>query len=234
MKKLTTIILCASVSAASAATVASDSFTYPDGALVPNGGWQNHSGTAGTLLVLGGGVQISQDSGLEDANLGFGATYTTGTVSASFEISVAASGGITGTDFEYFTHFMESGSSFIGRTDVVAPTGAGDFTLGIASFSSTAEATLPTDFSFGTIVPVTISFNLDTGLASLTAGGNTVSSTTVALGETVNQLGLRQSNSSSDELISFDNLVLDYEPIPEPSSALLGSMALLGLLRRKR
>jgi hypothetical protein len=135
---------------------------------------------------------------------------------------------------DYTTTGGEGGFGFRARTDVVAPSGAGDFPLGIATSSSTAETTLPTDFTFGNTVPVMIVFNIDTGLATLTAGGNTISSTTVSLGNTVESFGLRQSNSSSDELIVVDNLTLSYEGVPEPSTALLGSLALLGLLRRKR
>ncbi|MEJ6581578.1 MAG: hypothetical protein QNL68_17475 [Akkermansiaceae bacterium] len=219
---------------APAAIVKTDDFTYSDGALVPNGDWANHSGNAGTLTVADGSVQVSQDSGSEDANLGFGFSYTTGIVSASFDITVTAGATVGGGDYEYFAHFKDGGNGFRARTDIVAPSGAGDFSLGIATSSSTAETTLPTDFTFGNTVPVTIVFNIDTGLATLAAGGNTISSTTVSLGNTVESFGLRQSNSSSDELIAVDNLTLSYEGVPEPSTALLGSLALFGLLRRKR
>lgn len=219
---------------APAAIVKTDDFTYSDGALVPNGDWALHSGNAGTLTVASGAVQVSQDSGSEDANLGFGFSYTTGIVSASFDITVTAAATVAGGDYEYFAHFKDGGNGFRARTDIVAPSGTGDFSLGIATSSSTAETTLPTDFTFGNTVPVMIVFDIDTGLATLTAGGNTISSTTVSLGNTVESFGLRQSNSSSDELIVVDNLTLSYEGVPEPSTALLGSFALLGLLRRKR
>ncbi|MGJ8695985.1 MAG: PEP-CTERM sorting domain-containing protein [Verrucomicrobiaceae bacterium] len=236
MKKyVISLLTCTAFGAAHAAVIVSDDFSYADGALVGNGGWASHSGTAGTLLVAGGAAQVSQDSGSEDANLGYGTSYSTGIVTASFDIFVTAASPIGGGDYEYFAHFKDAGFGFRSRIDLVAPTAGGDFTIGIATTSSTAEATLPTDFSFSSVVPVTITFDLDTGLSSLTAGGNTVLSTTPSLGDSVEAFGLRQSNSSSDELIAVDNLILSYDaPVPEPSSAVLGSLALLGLIRRKR
>ncbi len=224
-------------SSASAAVLASEDFSYPDGALVPNGGWANQSGTAGTLLVASGEAVVSQDSGSEDAELVAGPEFSSGVYSATFDIRVEVDDpnvGITGTDFEYFAHFSNDTSfNFRGRLDVVAPTAGGDYTLGLASSSSTNEVALPVDFAFGATVPVELSWDFSTGLASVTAGGNTVVSTTVLLGETLDSFNLRQSNSSSDETIFVDNLVVSHVPEPATLALMLFGLAGIGASRRR-
>ena len=69
---------------------------------------------------------------------------------------------------------------------------------------------LTTDFNFGDTVTVELTFNLDTGEASLTAGGETVTAQGDT-GETLDSFYLRQSNSSSDETIFVDNLNIMYD-----------------------
>ena len=52
---LVTVALCAfGLGNANAAILVTDTFSYPDGSLVPNGGWANHSGVAGDLMVASG------------------------------------------------------------------------------------------------------------------------------------------------------------------------------------
>jgi hypothetical protein len=227
-------VVALATQANAAITLATETFSYPDGALVPNGGWANQSGTAGTLLVASGAAVVTQNSGSEDAELVFANNLTVGVVTATFDINVTAPGAMTGTGFEYFAHFSDDTTfAFTSRLDVVTPSAGGDYTLGISSTTSTAEDTLPTDFSFGTVVPVSISFDLNTGTGSLTAGGNTVSGSALGAGEIIDAFNLRQANSTSDETITVDNLVVTY--VPEPASialVALGALALAGLGRR--
>ena len=229
----TTVALTA---VAPAITLLSESFTYTDGALAGNGTWVNHSGTPGTALVTGGAAVITQDAGSEDVNVSF-AEQTGGIITASFDLTVSAPAAMTGTDFEYFAHFYPSsdGFDFRARTDIQTPNGGGDYTIGISTDSSTSEIALPVDFSFGAVVPVVVSFDIDGGTASLTAGGSTVNTTTVSLGQVIDAFALRQSSSSSDETLTIDNLVISNNAVPEPSSsALLGLAGLATLIRRKR
>ncbi|MFV9549854.1 T9SS type A sorting domain-containing protein [Algibacter sp. PT7-4] len=190
--------------------LASDDFNYTDGALVDNGSWANESGSEGTLLVSGGEAIVSQDSGSEDAELKFADNLTSGIITASFDIKVTSSGAMSGTDFEYFAHFSnDTNTNFRSRLDVIAPTAGGDYTLGLSAASSTNDASLTTDFSFGATVTVNLSFNLDTGVSSLTVGSETITSNG-STGETLDAFNLRQSNSSSDETIAIDNLVITF------------------------
>lgn len=231
---LTITSFAALVVSAKAATVASDDFTYPDGNLAGQGGWTVHSGDGGTDVLVSSNAAVLVHGGgsREDVNLGF-AAQTTGVFTAIFDLSVTDDNPITGTDFEYFAHFGDTGTfDFTARVDIQAPTGSGDYTVGIATFSSTAETTSTVDLDFGTVYSAELEFDFSTGLASFTIGGNTITSTTVGAGVQISNFNLRQSNSSSDETITVDNLVIDY--VPEPSVALLGGLGLLGLLRRRR
>ena len=80
-----------------------DNFDYPDGPLVGNGGWVNHSGGPDDLLVSGGQVVVQHGTPSEDANLPF--TGISGNVYYGINFSVDDPGGpITGTDNEYFAH----------------------------------------------------------------------------------------------------------------------------------
>jgi len=212
-------------------TIASDDFSYPDGSLVPNGGWAGHSGTGGDFLVNSGAAVIQHGVPSEDVNLGF-VLQSSGILTATFDIVVNDDTIISGTDFEYFAHFR-TGNTFRSRLDVVAPTVNGDYTLGISSGSSTAEATLGTDFSYGETVSVSISFDFSDGTGSLTVGGDTITGSANGAGDTLNSFALRQSDSANNETIRVDNLVIT-STVPEPSTALLGGLALLGLLRRRR
>jgi hypothetical protein len=232
------IVVVASAQA-TAGILASDDFSYADGSLVPNGGWATHSGTPGDLLVSSGAAVVQHGDPSEDANLSF-LDVSSGVLTATFDIMVTDDTeiGSGGTDFEYFAHFFTDGSfNFRSRVDVVAPSSGGDYTLGISSTSSTAEATLPVDFDFGETVAVSIDFDLDTGIGSLTVGANTIVGTSSSLDETLNRFALRQSDSSNNETVIVDNLRITGVPVPEPSTILMALMAASAVgavgLRRK-
>lgn len=232
------VALCGSM--ASATTVLTEDFNYSDGSLsTANPAWVNHSGTAGTLLVSGGAAVVTQNSGSEDLHRVFdaGASFTSGVVSASFDMVVTAPGAMTGTGFEYFAHFWQSTSpfGFRSRTDIVAPgTAGGDYSIGIATLASTAEVTLGglVGFNFGDTVPVTITFDIDNGTSSLTAGGQTINTLVVSSGQNIDGFAMRQANSTSDETIRLDNLVVTHVPEPASFALLLGCLGVMAIRRR--
>ncbi|NDV61432.1 hypothetical protein G0Q06_03110 [Puniceicoccales bacterium CK1056] len=233
--KILGLALIGMVTIASQATaqpflIASDNFDRADGSLTgstPNPGpgsdWTSHSGTFGDLLVTSNQAVVQHGVPSEDTHVLFTA-QSTGLLTATFDITVNDDAVIGGTDFEYFAHFMTEGSfNFRARVDVQAPADplTGDYTLGIASGSSTAEATLTTDFSFNTPVSVTLEFNLDTGIASLTVGAETIVGTGVFLGENLDSFALRQSDSSNNETILVDNLEVYGDTAPPPPPEIL-------------
>jgi len=239
LKQLSLAVLCGvfvlTSGPANAATLVTEDFNYADGSLVGNGGWATHSGNPGDLLVAGGQAVVQHGTPSEDANISF-PDVSTGVLTAEFDVVVNDDAVIGGGDYEYFAHFFTDGSfNFRSRLDVVPGTVGGDYTLGISSTSSTAEATLPVDFSFGDTVAVSLAFDLDTGIGSLTVGGDTISGTSSSLGEVLNRFALRQSDSSNNETITIDNLRISGTIIPEPASLMLTLVGLIGLgvARRK-
>jgi hypothetical protein len=244
-KGLFLISLSALPSTGSGATLFDDNFDYSDGNLAGNAGWANHSGTGSLIQVSSSTVIMSHGSGSrEDINITFAPTNS-GTLSALFTLTVNNDAPISGSDFEYFAHFGTGGgegnsvTDFVSRLDIVAPADSEgfDFTLGLSSKSSTAELVYGNDFTFGSPITVLLDYNIDAGLSSLKINsGDTVTTETVGpTGLDFSAFAFRQSNSSSDETITIGSLTIsDSTTIPEPSSALLGILSLLGLLRRRR
>ena len=193
--------------------IKSDGFDYPDGSLVPNGGWANHSGTAGDLLVSSGQVLVQHGTPSEDANLAF--TPVSGNIYYAFDFSVINPGSpISGTDNEYFAHFKDAGSGFSGRLDIVPPSGPGDYSVGIASDESTADAVWATDLSYGTTYRAIVRYNQDTNIAELWIDASSESDTSILgedradPGDVVSAFAFRQSDSDLNEGILVDNLMI--------------------------
>ena len=109
--------------------ILADDFAYADGNLVPNGGWANFSGSESEIQVVSGQAVMSHGSGSrEDASRSFASV--TGDVYYAFDLSVDDLGSpISGTDFEYFANFLEGTSNYRARMDIVAPSGAGDYSI---------------------------------------------------------------------------------------------------------
>lgn len=211
-KLLVAIMACAfGLGTANAAIIVSDTFSYADGSLVPNGGWASHSGNLGTMLVSSGTVVIQQDgSASEDANLAF--APVSGNIYYGIDFSVTAAGPITGGDYEYFAHFKDAGFGFAGRLDAVEALGGGDYSVGIASDESTADATWPTDLSFGTTYRAVVRYDQDANIAELWIDAVVATDPSILgedrldPGDEVVSFALRQSFSSLGEVVVVDNL----------------------------
>ena len=244
MKKifLATLVLSVFGLAANAQVLVDDNFNRADGSLAgttptpgPGGAWTNHSGTLGQMQISSGQVVVSTANS-EDVNVPFGSTLTVGLLAASFDINVSAAAPISGGDYEYFAHFSDGGTfNFYSRMDIVAPNSTGDYSLGIATATATAETIFPSDFTFGNTVNVTLSYDFGTGLSSVTVGPTTIFSTTSQQPPSgLSAFALRESTSSGNETILVDNLVVSYTPVPEPSTIALGSFGFLMLLLARR
>ena len=210
-RMLIAIVVCAfGLGSANAAEIVHDNFNYADGSLVPNGGWATHSGVAGDLLVASGQAVVQHGVPSEDANLAF--ISVSGNVYFGIDISVSADSTIQGGDYEYFAHFKDDGTNFAARLDVVEPSGGGDYSLGISSDQSLADATWPTDLTFGVTYRAVVRYDQDANIAELWIDAALESDASILgfdqpdPGDTVTQIALRQSDSSNNETVLVDNL----------------------------
>ena len=199
-----------------------DGFAYSDGSLVPNGGWASTGGTSGDLLISSGMAVVQHGTPSEDVNLPF--TPVSGNIYYALDFSVddlgapydpakdlGGSGGPN--DFEYFAHF-KVGFDFSARLDIVAPTGGGDFSVGIASDQGTADAVWATDLTYGVTYRAIVRYDQDNNIAELWIDASVEGDTSIMgadqpnPGDSVAGFSLRQSDSSENETIRVDNLMV--------------------------
>ena len=190
----------------------SDDFSYADGPLVGNGGWNNHSGTSGDMLVSGGQVVVQHGVPSEDANIPF--APVAGAIYYGIDFSVDDLGHpYVGTDNEYFAHFR-TGFNFSARLDVVPAPGGGDFSVGIASDDSTADAIWPADLTYGTTYRAIVRYDQVTNQAQLWIDASVDTDPSIMgddqadPGDTVDSFALRQSDSDENETLRVDNLIV--------------------------
>lgn len=193
----------------------SEDFSYSDGPLTSNPNWSDYSGTALQLSVLSGEAVILQDGSLsEDASIAFTANGG-GDIFYSIDLRVNDPGGpIAGGDYEYFACFKDDSFGLRGRIDIIEATSGGDYTLGLSTLSGAADVSWGTDLSFGTTYRATVRYNQDSNIAELWVNASTQSDTSVIStdqsdpGLTISEFAFRQSNSSTDETIVVDNLLI--------------------------
>jgi len=197
-----------------AAIIVSDDFSYPDGSLVGNGGWVNHSGVEGDLMVVNGQAVVEHGAPSEDANLPW-TPNAGGDLFYTFDFSVDDLGEpVSGTDNEYFAHFMDDGFGFRGRMDIVPPNGGGDYTVGLSTIGSTADVIYPTDMTYGVTYNVIVEYNQTGNFSRLWIDASADTDVFIAgndeddPGTSIFGFALRQSDSTMNETIRVDNLVV--------------------------
>jgi hypothetical protein len=208
--------------------ILAEGFDYADGSLVPNGGWAREGGTSGDFQVVSGEAVVQHGTPSEDVKLAF--TEISGSVYVAFDFSVDDLGAVySGSDNEYFAHL-----DFKARVDIVPPSANGDYSIGISSAASTADVIWATDLIFGTKYRALIKHDQDTGTASLWIDPSSSTDTSIVGAEdganSVKEFELRQSDSSENETIRVDNLmigqtfddVLVFSAPTEPSLSIAG------------
>ena len=219
--------------------------TYANGAIVGQDSWLSSNG-AGTNNVTvansatDGTVTLTTTG--EDVRRQFTPTITGGNGSSVFltaEITVA-SAQATG---DYFIHLGDGGSSnFFARTYIRSTTGGFQMALGTGSGAATYGTAVLT---LGTPYTILVRYDFFTGLANDSGAlfinpttedgtGNTayVAATTIGTDATTfGSVHLRQGTAANAPGVTVDSITF---AIPEPSTALLGTLGLFALLRRRR
>ena len=190
-----------------------EDFEYADGSLSDNPSWNSFSGTAGDLLVSSGQAVVQHGTASEDVNITFNSG--TGDVFYALDFTVVNPGGIiTGNDYEYFAILKDDSFAYRARLDVAEALNGGDFTIGISTEGSTADAVWATDLSYGTTYRATVRFNQESNTSELWIDATASTDTSILgldgtdPGTTVTQFALRQSDSSLNESILIDNLIV--------------------------
>ena len=111
-----------------------EEFDYQDGELSSNDNWTVFSGTGYDIDVNSGKALVKHVSGQSGKDLFVSIPSVNGTLYYSFDVSVVdpGTGPIAGGDYEYFTMLKDDEFNY-GKVDVVAPTAAGDYTLGLST-----------------------------------------------------------------------------------------------------
>lgn len=250
---------------ASGVTFFSDSFPYPDGDLtindgtgdnVSNGRWQPHSGTGfdDDLNVASGQVEIL-NSGSEDANRLAGRTMGAGETwyyATQFTVNdQRADPNTESINNDYFIHFKDDTTSgFVGRLWLADPNtpSTSTYTVQISSTSGGSGMTQwASDLAFGQQYTALVSYEINTGSATLWIDPVDMSSTNInhtagagALIQ-VESLSLRQDFISpgtpnnqvlvnavamGDDFATVLENATNGSNIPEPGTLLLASCIL--------
>lgn len=230
----------AAVSSQGALFYNSNNFVFTAGDLVGQDGWAAHSaaGSVPIQVTSDGIIALEQGGGpREDANVAFGAIAAGQTYFFGLDVIVDADSANV-----YFAHFKDTGNDFTTRT-FVTPFGGADFTFGLSAAGSSPDVTWATGLDFGTTYRLIGSYDADTQLTQLWVDPTDIDSTSISFTDpapnNVSAFALRQAtNSTSTQMISNVYVGSSFEAaltgIPEPSTALLGGLGILALLRRRR
>ncbi len=186
--------------------ILAEDFSYSDGSLVGNGSWERVGGTEGDFLVTSGEAVVQHGTPSEDVKIPF--TEVAGDVFAGFDFSVDDLGApFSGSDKEYFAHF-----DFKARFDIVPGVNGGDYTVGISSTTSSAQETLASDLTFGQTYRAVLKWDQVTGTAQVWIDPSAIGDTSISGSDSsttsVSSFDLRQSDSSENETVRVDNLML--------------------------
>lgn len=219
-----------SATLASGAIVLTETFTYADGSLVTatDSPWVTHSGTANQVDVASGVVNLTSFESEDVSAPLSGQPYTTGLLSATFDVRFTT---LPTSNGSYFAHFKDITTGFRSRLISYTTGAATDFFRLAITNDGGATVPVATDLSLDTTYSVTMTWDLSTQRSSLSvSGGTAVTDVDAASSISVTSFAFRQATGIG--VLTADNLVVTH--VPEPASTLLGAFGLLGLLRRRR
>lgn len=229
MKRIVTTFALLAIFAvpAFATTIVSESFTYPNGNLVPNGGWANYSG-AGTDIQISAGRASGNHANAPDDHLLFPVQPNTSTTYACFDVIIQP--GVVPPPAPkpvYFFELKDAGSSnLVSRVYVLPITGGWTFGISHSSTNATAGVTQwgSATLNYGQKYNIVVNYNPVAKTSTLwvdpiNSGSTNVTDTNAAIAAlAVQGVGLRQSSAASvfpssqvytgtgDILYSVDNI----------------------------
>lgn len=187
-----------------AVSLLSETFSYPNGNLVPNGGWATYSGAATDIQVNTGRATGWGPNANDDA-VGFAAQTLTNSTYACFEVLIPAVA--AAPKAVYFAGLKDAGTSLMVARLYVLPLAGGGWTFGISQSSTnttTAGATPWTaPLSFDTKYNVVLKYDPVAQTSTLwvnpaSEASASVSNTNTSLASVaVSTFFLRQSASAS-------------------------------------
>lgn len=225
---LTTLIALSAAFAGNArAQLLSDTFSYTDGPLVtrPSSPWTTSSGAAGEQDVISGRLFLDDDD-TEDTVASFSTPVVSGILSAHFDLEISTTDVPTSGAGSYFTHFVTTSSTQVGRVFTLSNPGGptGSFRIGISTGAGAPTTVFSTSFTAGTTYGANLTYDFSTQLATLSINGvGTVAATDTFAVTSIDRYAFRQNSSAGDQFI--DNLVVTA--IPEPSVYMLLGVGLL-------
>jgi hypothetical protein len=242
---LTCVSLLASAAMSNAAVIIADNFSYADGGL---GGQNGGTGFGSnvwfqTTTNVSGGV--AGGTGDSSARRNFAASLgTTGTIWVSFDWGNSAKPTENGS-YGGLTFYETQADSDANQRFLIGNTwpGSGHDVWRLTNATPTVE------LNYTGMKTAVAKLDLGAGTVSLWLGATgspvDVSGTAVATASGLNLANLQGIRINGADFggtgvaQSFDNLIIgttmfDVDAIPEPSSALLGGLGLLALLRRRR
>lgn len=208
------IVMC-SAAISPAGLLFSDSFHYPDGALVTvsTNLWVHHSGSVtGEVMIASGRVVLSEANTEDVSALLSGQPFTafgaTNVFYASFTVKFNSLPSMAGA---YFAHFKDSANGFRARVWALSGGAApGKFRLGISSVSgSNISSTNPMELSLNTDYIVVIRLVNSNSVATLWINPAAETDTSVSTLEhetacTITSFAFRESNGEG--ALNVDNL----------------------------
>ena len=230
MKKIATTfaLLCLGFAFAATPSMSAplvfDSFTYPNGDLVPNGGWANYSGATVDVQVSGGKAVVTPINANDDHIL-FPVQPLTGKTYACFDVTVAQFAGQPKP--VYFAELKDAGAANLVSRTYVLPLAAGGWTFGISHSTTSATAGVtPWTAALSTGVTYHLVINYDPNNKTSTLWVNPINESSASVSNTnaaiaalaVQGFGLRESTTAStlpasppytgtaDVNVSVDNL----------------------------